>query len=321
MTAEMPFSGMREHIERLREAHRLVEAAVRGLEHLTSSSALEILKGTPYARYALPLEYAPSRDLKPRWGFDKPMIMPLAEHFRRGEGDFAEWLRAMRQETPHMIDVPLEFREENLPQPAWQGVPYNPFDSVALYTMIKRMKPKRYVEIGSGITTCFARRAISDGGLGTVLTSIDPQPRASIDGICDHVVREGLEMMDIAYFDALEADDILFFDGSHRSFMNSDVTVFFIDVLPRIKPGVIVHIHDIALPWDYDPMFVNWYWNEQYILAVYLMGNLDRVDVMLPTAWICRQMAQDAFFSDPGVEIGGRDNWLGGGAMWFRKRS
>jgi hypothetical protein len=197
-------------------------------------------------------------------------------------------------------------------------VPYAPFDSVALYTMIRKYRPRLYLEIGSGITTCFAHRARRDGKLHTHIESIDPQPRASIDPICDAVIRDGLETCNLEIFDRLEPNDILFFDGSHRSFMNSDVTVFFIDVLPRLKPGVIVHIHDITLPWDYPESFVNWYWNEQYLLAVYLQGTRDRIHPLLPTAFICRDDAFAAEFATPIIDLGAiNDGWRGGGAMWF----
>jgi hypothetical protein len=77
---------------------------------------------------------------------------------------------------------------------------------------------------------------------------LDPEPRAQIDALCDTSIRRRLEDCDLSMFDQLEAGDILFFDGSHRVFTNSDVTVFFLELMPRLKPGVIVHIHDIFLP-------------------------------------------------------------------------
>jgi hypothetical protein len=124
-------------------------------------------------------------------------------------------------------------------------------------------------------------------------------------------------------FDELEAGDIVFFDGSHRSFMNSDVTVFFIDVLPRIKPGVIVHLHDINLPWDYPDFFKTWYWNEQYMLAVYLMCSKDTLNPLLPTSWICRNEFFKKQIANPFVDLGSDDAnmaWQGGGSIWFTKK-
>jgi hypothetical protein len=63
----------------------------------------------------------------------------------------------------------------------------------------------------------------------------------------------------VAIFDRLQAGDVLFLDGLHRGFMNSDVTGFMLDVLPRLRPGVLVYVHDIPLPWDYPDMFTDWY--------------------------------------------------------------
>lgn len=214
--------------------------------------------------------------------------------------------------------IALHSSQTHLPNPAFVGGPIDAFDSLALYAMIVKHRPKTYVEIGSGMTTCFARQAINDFRTGTKLISIDPQPRYEIDAICDEVVRDALETYDLSIFDQLQAGDIVFFDGSHRSFMNSDVTVFFIDVLPRLKPGVIVHIHDIHLPWDYPEMFVDWYWNEQYLLAIYLMNAMHRIDPLLPTAFVCRAPQLDSAFQTPIVDLGEHNKaWRGGGSMWF----
>jgi predicted O-methyltransferase YrrM len=278
----------------------------------------ETLPGTAYSRYAIPLEYPPSRDLQPRWGNTRPAIAPLAEWMGRQDADYHATLAAMRARGPQLAQIRHDFDPDLLPEPAWCGVPYAPFDAAALYTLVGESKPKLYLEIGSGITTAFAHRAIRDHGLATRIVSIDPEPRAAIDNICDEVVRAGLETCDLSVFDALEPGDILFLDGSHRVFMNSDVTVFMIDVLPRVKPGVLIHVHDIQLPWDYPDMFVPWYWSEAYILAAYFLGGLDRVKPVLPTAWICRSPQFEGWFATPLVDLGtANDGWRGGGAMWF----
>jgi predicted O-methyltransferase YrrM len=281
-----------------------------------------LLPATPYARYAVPIDYPPSRDFQPRWGHTKPCIPLLDEWFHSHTPDYQRFLATMRDNITGLAGIPVEFDEANLPEPAWNGVPYCAFDALALYSMITTHKPKLYLEIGSGITTCFAHKAVRNAGLATRIMSIDPEPRAKIDSICDDIIRDGLETCDLAIFDQLGPGDILFFDGSHRSFMNSDVTVFFIDILPRLKPGVIVHIHDISLPWDYDSHFKNWYWNEQYLLAVYLMGNKARITPLLPTAFICRDENFAAEIGNPMLDLGPyNDSWRGGGAMWFTHTS
>jgi predicted O-methyltransferase YrrM len=283
--------------------------------------ALEILPGTPYSRYAIPVDYRPSRDFSPRWGASRPAVRQLEDWFRGHSAEYHALLREIRSSAQALKAIPVEFDPARLPEPAWHGVPYAPFDAATLYTMIRTYRPETYLEIGSGITTCFTHRAIRDNGLSTRIVSIDPEPRASIDSICHQVVRDGLETCDLDMFTRLEANDIVLFDGSHRAFMNSDVTVFFIDVLPRLKPGVIVHIHDIMLPYDYPDSFKHWYWNEQYMLAVYLMGHMARLVPLAPTAFICRDAEFAAELREPMIDLGPyNDGWLGGGAMWFTAR-
>lgn len=278
----------------------------------------EVLQGTPYSRYAVPIEYTPSRDYAPRWGYSRPPEPIVEAWFREYTDRYLAFVETMRSSAQNMRDIPLVFDEALLPSPAWGEVPYAPFDAVALYTMIVTHRPRRYLEIGSGISTCFAARAVRDAGLDTYITSIDPEPRAQVDAICNEVIRDGLETCNLELFDVLEPGDILFFDGSHRSFTNSDVTVFMLDVLPRLKPGVVIHVHDICIPYDYPPMFMNWYWNEQYLLHVYLMGNRHRVNPLLPTCFICKDPAFAASLDRPLIDIGKyNDGWRGGGAMWF----
>lgn len=130
-----------------------------------------------------------------------------------------------------------------------------------------------FVEIGSGNSTIFIRRSIEYNGSKTRLVSVDPYPRVEIDSLCDEIVRQPLEQMDLALFEQLQPGDVLFVDNSHRSFMNSDVTVVMLDILPRLRPGVLVGFHDIFLPFDYSEAWSGWAYNEQYLLGSYLLAS------------------------------------------------
>jgi predicted O-methyltransferase YrrM len=276
------------------------------------------LPGTRYTRFLMPLDYAPSRRLEPRWGFSKPPIPSLVDLCARGEVRYREILDHVRSLAPDLAKIPVRYRAKHPTVPAWCGVPFAPIDTALLYAFVRLYQPKTYLEIGSGISTCFVREAITRGGLETEIVSIDPEPRQEINSICDRVIREGLETVDPAVFDALAPGDIVFMDGSHRSFMNSDVTVFMIDILPRLKPGVIVHIHDVNLPFDYAPQMAPWYWNEQYLLAVYLMGHRHRIEVLMPSCFVCRSPYFAGFAAAPPVDLGAANNhWSGGGSLWF----
>ena len=113
----------------------------------------------------------------------------------------------------------------------------------------------------------FARQAIRDNALRTKIISIDPFPRANIEALCDEIIRLPCEYVPSDFFDSLASDDILFVDNSHRAFPNSDVTVFFTEILPNLPKGLIYGLHDIFLPWDYPDEWRERFYNEQYLLS------------------------------------------------------
>jgi len=195
-----------------------------------------------------------------------------------------------------MLESFLQFKERILSirrrsendsvSPVWDNPMFPGLDAISLYCMLSVHRPAQYFEIGAGHSTRFARRAITDGALRTSITCIDPAPRLSVQAVADHIVTSGLESVDLGLFDSLNAGDILFVDGSHRAFMHSDVTVVFLEILPTLKPGVLVHFHDIHLPYDYPPEWGHLYYNEQYLLGAYVLGG--RLGVVLPNAFITR---------------------------------
>ena len=170
--------------------------------------------------------------------------------------------------------------------PFWANGWLPPLDAMALYAFLVRQNPSQYIEIGSGNSTKFARRAIQDHHLRTQIISIDPQPRAEIDRLCDRVIRRPFEDVDWTAMPELAAGDIVFVDSSHRVLMNSDVTAFFMDVLPDLPPGVLVHFHDIWLPHDYPERWRFWYFSEQYVLATLLLFAPGRLGVAFPAMYV-----------------------------------
>ena len=259
--------------------------------------------------------------MRPRWGYSRPLIPTLLSWFESHAEDYRAFIAEMRRYGSELQDVPHTLDAARLPMPAWMGVALNPIDCLALYTFVRKRRPATYLEIGSGITTCFAHLARQRGNQSMRIISIDPQPRAQIDAICDQVIRAGLETCDLSIFKSLVAGDVVFMDGSHRCFMNSDVTVFFIDVLPTLKPGVIVQIHDVALPWDYHQFFAKRYWSEQYLLAVYLMANRERIDPLFPAAFVTGVPMFTKDFETPFVDHPFDVPWGSGGSMWFTHKA
>jgi hypothetical protein len=221
-----------------------------------------------------------------RWGHGKPPHPQITEKFERQRAEFAALLDSFSPASEILASVPLE-GDRNSTTPYWKNSFFEYLDGAVLLAMLICQAPVRYLEIGSGNSTKFARYAIKRAGLSTKIISLDPEPRAEIDALCDTSIRQRLEDCDLSLFDQLEAGDILFFDGSHRVFTNSDVTVFFLEVMPRLKPGVIVHIHDIFLPSDYPPKWRKRMFSEQYMLAAMLLCPKPPFKVLLPNYFVC----------------------------------
>ena len=177
--------------------------------------------------------------------------------------------------------------ENNENSPSWNNGFLPGLDIVAIYSLIRHYNPSSYIEIGSGNSTKIARKAIQDGKLETLITSIDPYPRANIDHLSDVVIRERIEKLtDFSAFKKLGKGDILFIDNSHRCLPNSDVTVCFLEILPMLKQGVIVHIHDIYLPYDYPQFMCDRAYSEQYVLAAFLIANPDKYKPIMPNYFV-----------------------------------
>jgi predicted O-methyltransferase YrrM len=158
------------------------------------------------------------------------------------------------------------------PAPRWNQDWFPRLDAAAAYAMVRTLKPKRIVEVGCGHSTRFIARAVADGALRTRITAIDPQPRASLEGLDVRWLKQPVQATALALFGELEERDILFIDSSHQLEPGSDVEFLLKDVLPRLWKGVRVHFHDIFLP---DPYPAAWAWrryNEQAAVAG-LMGN------------------------------------------------
>ncbi|MBO9384354.1 MAG: class I SAM-dependent methyltransferase [Roseiflexus sp.] len=154
---------------------------------------------------------------------------------------------------------------------------FGPVDGSILYGVIRHFRPNHIIEIGSGFSTHLMRRAITDGSLPTRVTSIDPEPRIDIHLVADTILPlrvEELNVHDIV--DRLNEGDILFIDSSHMIVSGGDVPFLFLEVLPRLRPGVLIHVHDIFFPYDYPEEWVcvlRRGWNEQYLVHAFLAFN------------------------------------------------
>jgi hypothetical protein len=177
------------------------------------------------------------------------------------------------------------------PEPRWSQDWFPRLDGAAAYAIVRRTGPRRIVEAGSGHSTRFMVRAIRDGGHDTTFFAIDPAPRADIARLSVTHIASPVQLVDPSVFSALCAGDILFIDTSHVAMPGSDVDHLFSTILPRLCPGVLVHVHDVMLPDDYPS---EWTWrgyNEQAaVLAWIAAGGLIP---LFASHYVATRMAKD----------------------------
>lgn len=233
---------------------------------LAEAAASALCPGT-YVR----LSYPPAATNRPRYGYGRPPHGRLRRILAQHHDTYRETLTTINQFESDLLKIPVD--QTDPLEPHWTSGYLFGLDAPSLYAFARTGTPRRYLEIGSGMSTLFVDRARRDAALSTEIISIDPAPRREIDTICDSVIRRPLEEVPMSVFDQVETGDIVFMDGTHRVFMNSDATAFFLDVLPSLPPGVRVGVHDIHLPDDYRPEQGSEYYSEQYLLAALLLGE------------------------------------------------
>src|SRR6185503_17405195 len=163
------------------------------------------------------------------------------------------------------------------------------FDAAVYYALIRHLRPRRVIEIGSGYSTRFADNALTQNVGGGTLTCIEPNPER-LNGLTSRVdlIQKRVEEIGVDFFSQLEANDILFIDSSHTVKFGSDVCYEFLDVLPVLRPGVWVHVHDIFFPHDYPAEWIlkrRLALNEQYLLEAFLSFNRE-FQVALANHWL-----------------------------------
>ena len=154
-------------------------------------------------------------------------------------------------------------------------------DAELYYSILRKTKPRRIIEVGSGFSTLVAiegilRNKVEDNEYTCSVTCIEPYEMPWLSKLDVQLVRKKIEDIDLTIFEQFEAGDILFIDSSHVIRPGGDVVFVILNVLPSLKKGVLVHFHDIFTPADYP---VDWlkhhfrFWNEQYLLEAFLIDN------------------------------------------------
>jgi len=206
---------------------------------------------------------------------------------------------------------------------------FQTLDGHALLGMLRRLRPRRVVEVGSGFSSALMldARDLYLGGpaAGPHLTFIEPYPERleSLlrpgDRLDTTIIREGVQRAPLSLYEQLEPNDILFIDSSHVGKLGSDVNHLFFEALPRLKPGVVVHVHDVFWPFTYPREWIEEgrYWNEAFYIRMLLLCNdTFRIEFWCDHLNVKHRDRLRRALSGPGPFA---DDFQGGASIWLRR--
>ena len=201
---------------------------------------------------------------------------------------------------------------------SWDNGTFCETDAAVYYSLIRHLRPRQVLEVGAGNSTLIAAEACVKNG-HTELQAIDPYPleilRQKVPGL-NRLIEGPVQQVPVARFGELCENDILFIDGSHVCRFGSDLNYLVFRVLPALQPGVIIHFHDIFLPWEFPRDWIvdrQLFWNEQYLLLAFLLFN-DSFEVLLGTQYLGREMPGELLRVFPFLRV------PGGASFWIRRK-
>jgi predicted O-methyltransferase YrrM len=200
---------------------------------------------------------------------------------------------------------------------------YPPLDAWILEGLMRHYRPNHMIEVGCGFSTLISTRINREYFDSRInLTCIEPYPRPflsnGIAGMTGLRV-EKIQEVSLSLFDVLKENDILFIDTSHTVKTGGDVTWIFHEILPRLAPGVVIHIHDFFLPGEYPELWVmeGWGWNETYLVQSFLTFN-NAFEIIWGTQYMLINHADDVLEAFPDFK---RYLAMGGASLWIRRRT
>lgn len=229
-------------------------------------------------------------------------IFPIADHYYEPLFNASKYLRHPLNQARHLPGIELNVNEqlelvqefdyfvelENFPKEKVKDLSffhnngsYMHGDAEYLYSLIRKKKPKRLIEVGCGFSTLVIEEAIKktkeeEEDYHCHHICIEPFEMPWLEALDIDVIRSKVEDISLDVFDQLKENDIFFIDSSHIIRPQGDVLFQYLQVLPKLNKGVLVHIHDIFTPYDYLDSWIrkmNRFWNEQYLLEAFLTMN------------------------------------------------
>jgi hypothetical protein len=232
--------------------------------------------------FFIPYRYAdglPKAGERPAYGAVEALFEGQRELFRQALG----WLDELAEDL-------LAIGSEPPPAPRWEQDWFPRLDGAMAYAVVRKLKPRRVVEVGAGHSTRFLARAVADGSLDSRITTIDPAPRADLAGLPIELLRATVHAAGSAPFEALAPGDLLTIDSSHILMPGSDLDILLGHILPTLPDGVLLHVHDIFLPDDYPQAWAWRGYNEQLGILPLLFGDWPP---FFASHYVATRMAED----------------------------
>lgn len=230
-------------------------------------------------------------------------------------------LKLLEDFLPYYETIPFQPHKVEGLRYYFENPSYSYSDAIFLYCMIRHLKPRTFVEIGSGFSSCLTldtNELFLDNSMD--VTFIDPYPNLLLSLIKEHdkykvsIVPQRLQDINLEVFEALAANDILFIDSTHVSKIYSDVNRIFFEILPALSSGVYIHFHDVFYPFEYPKEWIyeGRAWNETYMLRAFLQYNREFCVVLMNTFM---EHFYESFFIDK-MPLCMKNP---GGSLWIRK--
>lgn len=245
---------------------------------------------------------------------------------RLSDTSIYDWLKPLyAQAEARFLDVfdAVDSHAESLlaigeaPAPAarWRQDWFPRMDAAAAYALVQTLHPEKVIEVGAGHSTRWFARAVADGGLATKIHAIDPAPRAPLPASVA-LIRQPVQSLLPQEIAILAENDVVSLDGSHILAPGSDVDFVMNGVLPRLPPGVCLHIHDVFLPAPYPQAWTWRGYNEQQAIAILLQGGA--YELIWSSQWALHHLAdrlQTSVISRLPLLPGAYET-----SLWLRKR-
>ena len=247
-----------------------------------------------------------------------PIIDEIPEEFFSKESSTVDWneqgqINNLKNLSKYALELKEVFDKMEIKT-------YNPsfgwHDAPIYYSIIRHFKPEKIIEVGAGESTKIAHLA-SQKNESTKIEIIDPFINKNFKEVFTsdiQIIKKPVQEIPVSFFQNLKKNDILFIDSTHVSKAGSDVNYLYLDILPKLKPGVLIHIHDIFLPYSYPKEWMKdklIFWNEQYLLHAFLIGNKN-FEIIIANTFLQNKhpdLLKKIMDSEP----------VGGTSFWMRK--